>query len=276
MRLEQNALASDVGVEAGRPVNLLACRFNVMTERDAFSQILRWRDEAPRKTHTLVTVNVAILMMMREDARLRNAVERADLVVADGQPLVWASRMFGVDLPARVSGVDLMQRLLESAGQHGLRLYLLGTTEERLQSLLAKIRERHPDVTLAGARNGYFKEHDWPEVIREIRESGADVLLVGMPAPFKEVWCEEHRDALQIPTVLGVGGAFDVIAGNVKRAPKVLQKAGLEWAWRLAMEPRKLWRRYLVTNAQFFGELFKAVGQLRRAASMVAIGVGVC
>ncbi|MGA9521441.1 MAG: WecB/TagA/CpsF family glycosyltransferase [Myxococcaceae bacterium] len=261
----------------GHPVNLLACRFNVMTERDAFAQIVRWRDEVPRRTHTLVTVNVAILMMMREDARLRDAVERADLVVADGQPLIWASRMFGVDLPERVSGVDLMQRLLEEGGQHGLRLYLLGTTEERLQSLLATIRQRHPEVTIAGARNGYFKEQDWPEVIRDIRESGADVLLVGMPAPFKEVWCEEHRDALQIPTVLGVGGAFDVIAGRVKRAPKVLQKAGLEWAWRLTMEPRKLWKRYLVTNARFFGELFKAMsGQLRRAAPLIALGMGVC
>ena len=106
---------------------------------------------------------------------------------------------------------------------------------------------------------------DYADVTRQIRDAKADLLLVGMPAPFKEVWCEEHRTALATPVVLGVGGAFDVMAGYVPRAPVLMQEAGLEWAWRLAMEPRKLWKRYLVTNSAFLALLGKTIAKNRFA-----------
>lgn len=241
-------------------VDILGARFHSLTEEDALAQFYRWVDEAkagPRKTHICITVNVAILIMMRDDPKLRAAVENADLVVVDGQPLVWTSRAFKTPVPERVSGVDLMQGLLESGGDRGLRLYLLGTTQERLDKLAAVIREKYPKVVIAGMRNGYFKEPDWPDVVKGIREAEADVLLVGMPAPFKEIWCERFRDELATPVIMGVGGAFDVLAGYVQRAPKPLQKVGLEWAWRMAMEPRKLFMRYLTTNSRFLGLVAK-------------------
>jgi N-acetylglucosaminyldiphosphoundecaprenol N-acetyl-beta-D-mannosaminyltransferase len=241
-----------------KTVEILGCRFNAVTEQEAVEQIFRWRDDPDRATHTIITVNVAILMMMRSNSILARAVRQADMVVTDGMPLVWTSRWLRTPVPRRESGTtgtDLMLRLLRIGGEHRLRVYLLGTTEARLTALKQVIARRYPDVVIAGARNGYFMPADNAEVIRDIRESRADLLLVGMPAPFKEIWCERHRAELRTPAILGVGGAFDVVAGFVPRAPVLLQKAGMEWAWRLAMEPRRLWKRYLVTNTQFLALL---------------------
>jgi N-acetylglucosaminyldiphosphoundecaprenol N-acetyl-beta-D-mannosaminyltransferase len=152
-----------------------------------------------------------------------------------------------------------MQRLLQVGARHHLRVFLLGTTQQRLDTLIAVIDQQYPGVSVVGARNGYFTMSEYPEVTRQIRDSRPDLLLVGMPTPFKEIWCEEQRTSLQVPAVLGVGGAFDVVAGFVSRAPKMMQSIGLEWLWRLVMEPRKLWKRYLVSNSQFIGLLARAM-----------------
>lgn len=242
---------------------MLGFPFDAITERDALEQVFAWRAEE-RKTHHIITVNVAILMMAKNDAALASAIERADLVVVDGKPLVWSSRWLGVPVPEKVSGVDLMRSLLEEGNERGLSIYLLGTTQERLDLLEHVIRVSYPNVVVAGTRNGYFKPPDYPAVLEGIRAAKADLLLVGMPAPFKEIWCEEHRDELATPAVLGVGGAFDVMAGFVPRAPRIMQEAGMEWAWRLAMEPRKLWKRYLVTNSAFLALLGKTLVLRRR------------
>jgi N-acetylglucosaminyldiphosphoundecaprenol N-acetyl-beta-D-mannosaminyltransferase len=232
-------------------VDLLGCAFDAINEDETVDLVYDWIRES-RTSHHIITVNVAILMMAKEDPKLRHAIEKADLVVVDGKPLVWTSRWLQDKAPLeRVSGVDLMRRLLEAGNERGLSIYLLGTTQERLDVLERVLRARYPKVEIRGTRNGYFKPADYPEITRGIREAKADLLLVGMPAPFKEIWCEEQREALATPAILGVGGAFDVIAGFVPRAPRLMQEAGLEWAWRLAMEPRKLWKRYLVTNSAF-------------------------
>jgi N-acetylglucosaminyldiphosphoundecaprenol N-acetyl-beta-D-mannosaminyltransferase len=236
-------------------IDLLGCPFDAISQSDAIDLVFSWKDEKERRTHHIITVNVAILMMAREDPKLARAIERADLVVVDGKPLVWTSRWLGSPVPEKVSGVDLMRSLLEEGDRRGLSVYLLGTTQERLDALERVVRATYPKVVVSGTRNGYFKPRDYPEVTRAIREAKPDLLLVGMPAPFKEIWCEEHRDELATPAILGVGGAFDVLAGFVPRAPRLMQEAGLEWAWRLAMEPRKLWKRYLVTNSSFLALL---------------------
>jgi N-acetylglucosaminyldiphosphoundecaprenol N-acetyl-beta-D-mannosaminyltransferase len=250
---------------AARRVAIMGCPFDAVTLDEAVALVFAWRREPVRRTHIVVTVNVAILMMMRDDPKLTDAVERADVVVVDGKPLVWTSRWLGSPVPEKVSGVDLMLRLLELGGERRLSVYLLGTTQDRLDALQRVILEKYPKVRIAGAHHGYFLPSESPEIVRRIREAEADVLLVGMPAPFKEIWCEEHRDELATPTVLGVGGAFDVIGGFVARAPRFMQNAGLEWAWRLAMEPRKLWRRYLVTNTTFLALLPRALAAGRSA-----------
>lgn len=244
-------------------IDLLGCPFDSITENETVELVFEWKNAPERKSHHIITVNVAILMMARDDAKLANAIEKADLVVVDGKPLVWTSKWLRAPVPEKVSGVDLMRRLLEVGNERGLSIFLLGTTQERLDALERVIRAKYPNVVIAGTRNGYFKVPDYPEVTKQIRDAKADLLLVGMPAPFKEIWCEEHRKALATPAILGVGGAFDVMAGFVPRAPRVMQEAGLEWAWRLAMEPKKLWKRYLVTNSAFIALLGKTLAAQR-------------
>jgi len=246
-------------------IDLLGCPFDAIGKGETLERIFEWIRAPERTTHHVITVNVAILMMARDDPKLARAIENADLVVVDGKPLVWTASWLGSPVPEKVSGVDLMRLLLEAGNERGLSIYLLGTTQERLEVLERVIRARYPNVIVAGSRNGYFKRPDDAEVLRGIAAAKADLLLVGMPAPFKEIWCEEHREALATPAVLGVGGAFDVMAGFVPRAPRLMQEAGLEWAWRLAMEPKKLWKRYLVTNSAFLSLLGKTLVKQRRA-----------
>ena len=164
---------------------------------------------------------------------------------------VWALRASGQPTPERVAGVDLMARLLAAAGEHRLRVYFLGARREVVTALAEWSRARHPGIEIAGFRDGYFGPDDHLGIVEEIRASGAHMLFVGMPSPFKETWCERHRRRLEIPIIMGVGGSFDVLAGFIKRAPGWVQSAGLEWLWRLLMEPRKLWKRYLTTNTEF-------------------------
>ena len=245
-------------------IEILGCPFDAITEDETVRLVFEWAKSAERKSHHIITVNVAILMMAREDAKLAKAIENADLVVVDGKPLVWTAKWLRAPVPEKVSGVDLMKRLLEEGNERGLSVFLLGTTQERLDVLERVLRAKYPNVTIAGARNGYFKQPDWPAVTKMIRDAKADLLLVGMPAPFKEIWCEEHREELATPAMLGVGGAFDVMAGFVPRAPRLMQEVGMEWAWRLAMEPKKLWKRYLQTNSAFLALLGKTLLLRRR------------
>ena len=240
-------------------VRLLGTQFHALSMERVMEHVMDWCSSADRHARIIVTVNAAILTMMRSDERLADAVRAADLVVADGTPIVWASRLMTHGLPERVTGVDLMAEILKRGSDRALRIFLLGTTEVRLAKLQETIRRDYPGIVIAGARNGYFDRTQDAALLAEIRASDADVLFIGMPAPIKEIWCEERRAQLEVPVVLGVGGAFDVLAGFVPRAPRVLQHAGMEWAWRLAQEPQKLWRRYLTTNTQFLGLLAGAL-----------------
>jgi N-acetylglucosaminyldiphosphoundecaprenol N-acetyl-beta-D-mannosaminyltransferase len=234
---------------ADRP-ELLGCRFDRVGMREAIARCVGWC-RGPRRPHTVVTANAATLCLMRRDPALREACRRADLVVPDGMSVVWTSRLAGLGLPERVTGVDLMVRLLEAASEHGLSIYLLGAQPAIVRELARRCRAAYPGLSVAGFRDGYFAPGDHAAVIADVRRSAPHMLFVGMPSPFKETWCEENREALGVPVMLGVGGTFDVLAGHVRRAPRPVQAAGLEWAWRLAMEPRRLWRRYLFGNTEY-------------------------
>lgn len=247
------------------PIQLLGANVSPVTQGHAIGLASEWWDCPTRQSRTIVTINVAILMMMRSNHHLADAVNRADLVVADGAPVVWASRWLGTPVPERVTGIDLMERLLAKASAERRRVFFLGTTQDRLDRLIEVAGERYPGIVIAGARNGFMAPDEHEEVVRSVRESEADILLVGMPAPFKEIWCEKHRVALRTPVVLGVGGAFDVTAGFLPRAPRIMRDYGFEWAWRFALEPRRMWRRNVVTGSQFIAVL--TLEMMRRVTS---------
>ena len=229
---------------------ILGISFDAVAMETAVDRCLEFC-RAPRTSHTVVTANASHLCMVRRTQDLADACRAAHLTVADGMSVVWALRASGQPVPERVAGVDLMEHLLAAAGKNGLRVYFLGARREVVQALVETSRKRYPGIEIAGFRDGYFGPDDHLTIVEEIRASEAHMLFVGMPSPFKEVWCERHRERLNVPVIMGVGGSFDVLAGFIRRAPRWAQEAGLEWLWRLLMEPRKLWKRYLTTNIEF-------------------------
>lgn len=204
-------------------------------------------------------INAAKIVKMRDDSDLRGDVASSDLLNADGMAIVWAARMLGRHLPERVAGIDLMEGLLSACEENGFRPYILGARQDVLDRALAVIEARHPKLQLAGSRNGYFTQDEEPAIVAAINASAADCLFVAMPTPRKERFNARNRAALTPSFIMGVGGSVDVIAGHVSRAPLWMQDAGLEWLHRLLQEPRRMFRRYAVTNTLFVLLVAKAV-----------------
>jgi N-acetylglucosaminyldiphosphoundecaprenol N-acetyl-beta-D-mannosaminyltransferase len=240
------------------PGELLGLPFDRLTMPAAVERCMQWC-LGPRAPRTVITANAAILCMMRRDPELREACRRGDLILADGMSVVWTSRFARIPLPERVAGADLMARLLEAGAERRLKAFFLGARPEVVAELARRCARDYPGLVVAGFRDGYFGRGEQEGLVEEIRAAAPHMLFVGMPSPFKETWCERHRAALDVPIVMGVGGSFDVLAGYVPRAPRLVQSLGLEWSWRLAMEPRKLWKRYLVTNSEY---LWLAAGEI--------------
>jgi N-acetylglucosaminyldiphosphoundecaprenol N-acetyl-beta-D-mannosaminyltransferase len=196
-------------------------------------------------------INAAKLVNMRHDATLCEDVLSSDLILADGLSVVWASRLLGRALPERVAGIDLMLGMLRRGNEHGYRIYCLGATEEVLTATIRRIRSDYPRLEIAGHHHGYFTPEEEPAIAHAIAEAQPDILLVGMTSPRKEHFLARWSESLAVPVCHGVGGSFDVVAGKVERAPLGWQRLGLEWLYRVKQEPRRLWRRYLVTNTAF-------------------------
>jgi N-acetylglucosaminyldiphosphoundecaprenol N-acetyl-beta-D-mannosaminyltransferase len=215
-----------------------------------------------------MALNVAKLIKLRHDADLRRDVIESDIVGVDGMGIVWGARALGVHVPERVPGVDLMQRLLAICAGEGFRPYLFGARPQVLETAVRLTLQRWPRIDIAGYRDGYDGARDESAAVAAIRDSGADCLFIGMPTPYKERFLHRHRFRLGVPFIMGVGGGIDVLAGHVNRAPASVQRAGLEWLYRIYQEPRRMWWRYLSTNVAFAGMLGKAlVGRaLRRDA----------
>ncbi len=243
---------------------LLGSPFDRIGMQSTIDQCMAWCS-GPRVSHIVITLNAALLCMMRRDQELRAACRSGDLIVADGVPVVWTSRLAGTPLPERVAGVDLTSRLLGEGAPRSLRVYFLGARPEVVQSLVDYCHDNHPGLQVVGWRDGYFGPDEHASIVAEIARLAPHMLFVGMPSPFKETWCQRHREALGVPVIVGVGGTFDVLTGYVQRAPRMLQVAGMEWSWRLAMEPRKMWKRYLRTNTEFLGLAAQEIFRLRTA-----------
>ena len=204
--------------------------------------------ESGRPTQHVV-LNAAKVVEMERRPELRAVVGRCGLVNADGASVVWASRVLGRPVPERVTGIDLFTELVERASSVGRSIFLLGATDDVVAETRRRLEERLPSLRIAGARNGFWS--DDRQVVDEVRAASPDLLFVALPSPRKEFWLDEHLDALGVPFVMGVGGTFDVVAGRVRRAPRWTQRIGAEWVVRLAQEPRRMWRRYLVGNSRF-------------------------
>lgn len=211
-----------------------------------------------KKLHHVV-VNAGKMVAMQRDLKLRQSVNSCDLINADGQAIVWASRILGQPLKERVAGIDLMENLVELAYNKNFKIFFFGAKEEVVKKVVTNYTFKYSKDIIAGYRNGYYKKDDEVKIAQQISESGADILFVAISSPTKENFLHDNKEILKdINFVMGVGGSFDVVSGLVKRAPLWMQKIGMEWFYRFAQEPKRMWKRYLIGNIKFIWMVFKA------------------
>ena len=230
-------------------VELFETPVDILTMDETIARAVEAMRARTRCQH--VAMNVAKLVNAKSDAELDRDVRESDIIGIDGRGILIALKLMGHTVPDTVSGVDLFQQLMRVCAEQGFRPYLLGAKQDILEKTMAELKSRHPALQFAGARNGYFRPEEDGAVAAEIAASGADCLFIAMPTPRKERFMHAHRDSIGVPFLMGVGGTFDVVAGYVKRAPLIWQKLGLEWFYRMAQEPRRMFWRYARTNTLF-------------------------
>lgn len=230
-------------------IAVAGCPVDILNFETAVAELCR-RIEMGIRTH-VVFINAAKAVRYRRDLNLRRVMDEANLLLADGMPIVWASKLGKCSLTERVAGIDLMERMMAVSAERGYKVYLLGATGQVLRKTVEVLKNRYPALQIAGYRNGYFSMEEEPGIVAEINASGADLLLLGMGTPQKEFWADRNLPKLKVSICQGVGGSFDVVAGITKRAPTWMQVCGLEWFYRFLQEPRRMWRRYLQTNTAF-------------------------
>ncbi len=236
-------------------VALMGCEIDNLTMDETLQRIGDFI--ADGRPHQHVVVNVDKLVKAARDPQLRRIINDCALVNVDGMPVVWASRLLGRPLKQRVTGVDLFDALMHRAAERGWRVFLLGAEEAIVQEVHRRYAERLPALQFAGVRNGYWAPEEEEAVVAQIEASRADLLFVAISSPKKERFLGQHQARMRVPFAMGVGGTFDVAAGKVRRAPRWMQNAGLEWFFRFLQEPRRMVRRYFIDDMAFLPMLWR-------------------
>ena len=217
-----------------------------------------------RKPTQHVVINALKINLMNDDPKLREIVNACPLINADGVSILWAAKKLGIPLKERVAGIDLFEKLVKLSAEKGYKIYLFGAKEEVVNKVKSIFEKQYPNLKIVGYRSGYFTEADEPEIVKNMAESGADMMFVAFSSPKKEYWVNKYLNQLNIPFVMGVGGSFDVIAGVTSRAPKWLQDHGMEWFYRFIQEPGRLWNRYMVGNRKFIQYTYKCKRAMKK------------
>jgi len=224
-------------------VNLLGANIDALNMEETVERVAGFiRSGRP---HRIITLNPEFLYRAQFEKELLELAKRADLVTPDGVGIVWACRVAGRPVPERVTGIDLMLRLVERAAAEGWRVYLLGAAPGVAEEAAEKLGLEHPGLQVVGVHHGYFQGNEENEVAAEIKKANPDLLFVALGAPKQERWINKHLEETGAAAALGVGGSFDVVAGRAKRAPQWIRSLHLEWLSRLLKEPSR-WRRQLV------------------------------
>jgi exopolysaccharide biosynthesis WecB/TagA/CpsF family protein len=235
-------------IDAGKQ-NVLGVRVDAVTYEAAVDKIIKAAHQGKPLSVSALAVHGVMTGVLDETHRYR--LNRFDLVCPDGQPVRWAlNLLYKTGLPDRVSGSGLMLRVCERAAKEGLPVYFYGSLPSVLEALSKNLRDRFPQLIIAGYQPSRFREisaEEKQEIIEQIRQSGAALTFVGLGCPRQEIWVYEHSPHLSMP-LLATGAAFDFVSGNITRAPEFFQKWGLEWFYRLMQEPTRLWRRYVFLN----------------------------
>lgn len=221
-------------------VNILGVNVDAVTMAEAVAQVENYMDE--RAGVLIATANAEMIMRATHDAELLHILNEAALVVADGAGTVWAAHHLGYDMPERVAGYDLVQRLMANAPVTNRRIFFLGSAPGVAEKAKKKAEELYPGIRIVGVHDGFFTEKDEPEIIGQIKAAKPDLLLAALGVPKQEKWLYKHQKELGVPVSVGVGGTLDVMAGVMKRAPLWMQKAKLEWLFRGMLQPKRAGR----------------------------------
>jgi len=247
-------------------VDVLGVGISAIDPGDALGEITRWVRDGIQ--HYACVTGVHGVMESQRDPDLLRIHNESGLTTPDGMPMVWAARLAGALNVQRVYGPDLMLAVCERAAQRGWGCYLYGSTVEVLDRLGTNLTDRFPGLRIVGAHSPPFRPSTTEEddaVVREINESGAQIVWVGLSTPKQERWMAAQVGRLHAPAIVGVGAAFDIHAGNLRQAPKWMQRSGLEWFFRLALEPRRLWRRYAINIPRFLFAISRRRPRIRVA-----------
>lgn len=246
---------------ARRTCRVLQVRIDALSQAEAVGRALQWA--RARESRNVFLCNVHVVVSASRDAAYGDAVNSSDMAAPDGAPVAWMLRRLGVRSQQRISGPDLMWALCARCAEEGLPVYLYGSTEATLAALAERLLAAFPALPIGGMESPPFRPLTGEEdavAVAKINASRAGIVFVGLGCPKQEHWMAAHRGRVHA-VMIGVGAAFDFHAGAVKRAPQWMQHHGLEWVYRLASEPRRLWKRYLVTNTLF---IFGAARQFMR------------
>lgn len=221
-------------------VRILGIRIDKLTNQGAYNKFLTFFDG--KGTKTIFTPNTEIVMKAQEDEELKEVLENGDMIIPDGIGLIYASKIYGLGLSERVTGVDMMEKMLDYSNKTGKSIFILGGKPGVAETAMMNIQSKYSNILSAGTMDGFFSEEEELKVVDKINESKCDILFVALGAPKQEKWISKYQKVLTASVAIGVGGCVDVWAGNAKRAPKIFIKFGLEWFYRLLMDPRRIFR----------------------------------
>lgn len=252
---KQVEIRKDDVLGKNRRIEILETIVDVLTMQQTLELV-----EQYIKTKTalhLMGVNADKINEIRRNDRLKRIVNNCGVINADGASVVLASRFLKKPLPERIAGIDLMQELIGLSEKKGYSIYLLGAKQEVVQKTEEILTRKYPNLKIAGTHDGYFKESDWKNRSKEIKELNPDIVFVGITSPLKEYLVDFLQKDGNNCVFMGVGGSFDVLSGNIKRAPMWMQKLNLEWLFRMIQEPRRLAKRYVIGNTIFICSVLK-------------------
>lgn len=236
-------------------VELFGVNFDCLT-MDETINLVEKKILKKEPTH-LLGVNADKINQLNIGEKFENIVKKAEIINADGASIILASKILKKRLPERVAGIDLMQGLLDVSNRQGYTVYFLGAKEASLKKMINNVKKKYCNLEVAGYGDGYFSDKDWINIANEISKVNPDIVFVGITSPKKEYLIDFFINYGVNSVFMGVGGSFDVLSGNVKRAPNWIQKINMEWLYRLFQEPKRLFKRYLFGNTKFIWKVFK-------------------
>lgn len=216
--------------------------FDIQIDNISFEEIKTYFDGFIKnnKPHLIVSLNPLTLLKANKDSEYKNIIKNSNLVLADGAGIIWASKFLKKPLKERITGIEILEYACKLSESHKYKLYFLGSKPDVIKKAAKKLKERYPLSYITGFHHGYFSEDEEKELINSISSLGPDILFVGMGQPAQEKWIWNNLRLLNVPVCIGIGGSFDVISGQLKRAPKWMQKSGLEWLFRTLQEPKRI------------------------------------